>query len=379
MAIALIPSLSAGGAERQAILLHKHKVFDYIVTLENYIDYDQVNAKKIIHLSNHTPDTNVILRYLFIPIYIWRLFRVCKRLKQTIVVSFLFRADIVNVASKVFINGVHYVSVRNNPVSNNQPFFQNLLFYVVGLLFYPFADGIICNSQESKYRVQKFLPIPFKQLHFIPNAIDFDLIENKMHEQTATSLDVKKFNIIVLGRLANQKGFVELLDVISIIKADYPNICLNIIGKGPLEGLINKKIKKLNLNDQIKLLGFQSNPYAFIKNNDLFILSSFYEGMPNVLMEAMAIGGKIIATNCQCGVKELLTDSVVFDKSDKEVFSEFATVVPVLDSHKNKKIMANEIIRMIKGDTVINNNKRIQKVTTFSVENVTKQWKHVIK
>jgi glycosyltransferase involved in cell wall biosynthesis len=154
---------------------------------------------------------------------------------------------------------------------------------------------------------------------------------------------------------------------------------LNIIGKGPVEGLINKKIKKLNLNDQIKLLGFQSNPYAFIKNSDLFILSSFYEGMPNVLMEAMAIGGKIIATNCQCGVKELLTDSVVFDKSDKEVLSEFAKVVPVLDSQKNKKIMANEIIRMIKGDAVINNKKRIQKVTTFSFENVTKQWKHVIK
>jgi hypothetical protein len=96
-------------------------------------------------------------------------------------------------------------------------------------------------------------------------------------------------------------------------------------------------------------------------------------------MEAMAIGGKIIATNCQCGVKELLTDSVVFDKSDKEVLSEFAKVVPVLDSQKNKKIMANEIIRMIKGDAVINNKKRIQKVTTFSFENVTKQWKHVIK
>ena len=110
---------------------------------------------------------------------------------------------------------------------------------------------------------------------------------------------------------------------------------MNIIGKGPLEGLINKKIEKLNLNNHIKLLGFQSNPYAFIKESDLFILSSFYEGMPNVLMEAMAIGVKIIATNCQCGVKELLTDSVVFDKSDKEVLSEFATVVPVLNSKKN--------------------------------------------
>ena len=83
--------------------------------------------------------------------------------------------------------------------------------------------------------------------------------------------------------------------------------------------------------------------------------------MPNVLMEAMAIGVKIIATNCQCGVKELLTDSVVFDKSDKEVLSEFATVVPVLNSKKNKKIMAKEIIRMIKGDVVINNKKEFKK------------------
>ena len=191
MAIALIPSLAGGGAERQVSLLQKFNTFDYIVTLESYSDYNVSDSKKLISLTNHNPKTPVMLKYLYIPIYAWKLWRVAKRINQKTVISFLYRADIVNIASKAFINGAHYVSVRNNPISKSKTLIQNLLFYFVGLLFYPFADGIICNSQESKYRVQKFLPIRFRKLLYIPNAIDFSLIENKIHEQIATSLDTK--------------------------------------------------------------------------------------------------------------------------------------------------------------------------------------------
>ena len=183
MAIALIPSLSGGGAERQVLLLHKHKVFDYIITPENYVDYDHVDAKKIIHLSNHTPDTNVILRYLFIPIYIWRLFRVCKRLNQAIVVSFLFRADIVNVCSKWLIRGKHFMSIRNNPVMHYEGK-RKIMRHLIKYVLFPLSSGIISNAQEINFILHQRLKFKSSKLHFIENAIDHTQIKNDKLNQS---------------------------------------------------------------------------------------------------------------------------------------------------------------------------------------------------
>ena len=176
MAIALIPSLSGGGAERQVLLLHKHKVFDYIVTLENYADYDQINAKNIIHLSNHTPHTNVIWRYLFIPIYVWRLLKVCKRLNQRIIVSFLFRADIVNVCSRWLIRGRHFMSIRNNPVKHYEGK-RKIMRHLIKYVLFPLSSGIISNAQEINFILHQRLKFKSSKLHFIENAMDYTQIK----------------------------------------------------------------------------------------------------------------------------------------------------------------------------------------------------------
>ena len=79
------------------------------------------------------------------------------------------------------------------------------------------------------------------------------------------------------------------------------------MGKGTNERKLNDYIIKNNLKEKVKLIGFQKNPYKFIKLCDLFILSSLYEGLPNVLLESICLKKFVISTNCPTGPKEILS------------------------------------------------------------------------
>lgn len=373
MAIALIPSLSGGGAERQVLLLHKHKVFDYIITLENYVDYDQVDAKKIIHLSNHTPDTNVIWRYLFIPIYIWRLFQVCKRLNQEIIVSFLFRADIVNVCSKWLIRRQHFMSIRNNPVMHYEGK-RKIMRHLIKYVLFPLSSGIISNAQEINFILHQTLKFKSSKLHFIENAIDGTQIKKMMHSSNSREIILNSPSLLAMGRFAQQKGFIELMDVIKKVVADIPNLNAYIVGKGPLKKQLDQIIVDYDLQNNVTLMPFQSNPYVLMKQVDVFVLPSFYEGMPNILLEALACGCQIISTNCACGTKEILLEN--HHQFNTQSFkSRIAHVVPILGSPESIGKMAEKAIAVLtKNSLPFSKGDINQTVMKYEIQHVKKKW-----
>ena len=158
------------------------------------------------------------------------------------------------------------------------------------------SNLIIVNSLEFK----KELLRKFKITSFcIYNPLD----KKNIIKRSNLKIKFKPFKeknslkIINIGRLVDQKDQLTILKSINLIKKKI-KIELLIIGQGKNESLLKKYIKINNLENCVRILPFNNNPYPYIKESDVFVLSSLYEGLPNVLLEAMTLKKFIISSNC---------------------------------------------------------------------------------
>ena len=117
-----------------------------------------------------------------------------------------------------------------------------------------------------------------------------------------------KFNLLSVGSLNYQKGHDILLNTIKSLNDD--RFHLTIIGEGVDKKSLKNLGKELNISSQVDFIGFKSNPYPYMHQADLFVLSSRYEGFPNVVLEAMACGIPIVAFDSPGGIAEILIDGI---------------------------------------------------------------------
>ncbi len=171
------------------------------------------------------------------------------------------------------------------------------------------VDHTVCVS-SAVADVYRELGYREDQLTVVPNGVDFDRFAN------AEAADLTRFGIpkgartiISVGRLHPQKGFDKLIDaLLGILMAsdvDEP-VHLLIVGEGPQRQRLESQIERFGLDDYVHLIGRQPDTAPLLRAADLFVLSSRWEGMPNVLLEAMAAGLPCVATNVE-GVAELVT------------------------------------------------------------------------
>ena len=162
---------------------------------------------------------------------------------------------------------------------------------------YKRADGFVFQTEEQRRYFSK--DIQNKSV-VIYNPIKDEFLN--------TNKTIQKENTIIsVGRLVEQKNQKMLIEAFAKIAKEYPNYKLKIFGTGPLELKLKKQIEELNLADKIILCGVCDDIKNELEKSKIFVLSSDYEGMPNALIEAMAVGLPVISTNCPCGgPKELI-------------------------------------------------------------------------
>jgi len=114
--------------------------------------------------------------------------------------------------------------------------------------------------------------------------------------------------VVAAGTLSPRKGFSDLISAIKLVRGE-KEVRLMILGDGPLRESLQEKINREFLNDAVVLLGHHDNPLKFFSNSDVFVLSSYAEGLPNVLVEAMACGCTPVATDCPTGPSEVLNNN----------------------------------------------------------------------
>jgi glycosyltransferase involved in cell wall biosynthesis len=387
----LINSLGGGGAENVLIRL-KDFIKPYkIFLLEKEIKY-QIENYLIEHISNHTKKTNPLIKTFSIPFYALNLSK--KITKNDIVLSFLWRANFVNCFLKFIINHKAIISIHNDPLSS----FKGLkkLNKLLIKILYKKADKIVAVSKGVAENLKK-LGIYTNKIKVIYNPISIKDIEEKLKEEI-DEIFINKDFIINIGRLTKQKGQWYLLRIFKEIKKEFPELKLLILGEGELKNYLVELSKNLGFKtfvwDQDKIsekfdvffLGFQDNPFKFISKAKLFILSSLWEGFPNVIIETLACGTPIIASDCKSGPREILAPDTGFKFQTKEPeFAQYGILMPVFDGQlkkindpltKEEKIWIDTLLKVLKNDDILNKYKLKCKERTkdFYIENIIKDW-----
>ena len=213
-----------------------------------------------------------------------------------------FQSNLISIILANVLN--KQVIVRSN--TSPKSYINNFVKRTVFSMLFKKADKIIVNSEVFKKDIDRLFNIN-STLIYNP-SINLRLINT----QAKKKLNVNFFNtktkiikIINVARLTKQKDHITLLKSLLFSKKK-ELIRLIIIGKGPEEGKLKKFIKDNNLTKNVKMLGYKNNPFPYIKKSDIFILTSKFEGLPNVLLEAIALKKIVISTNCPTGPKEIL-------------------------------------------------------------------------
>ncbi|AVQ27014.1 glycosyltransferase [Fusobacterium ulcerans] len=172
-------------------------------------------------------------------------------------------------------------------------------------------DRVVAICDEMKEEIENIYPNLKGKVSRIYNPFNFERIEKLMEDERELTKEQKKMlnedYCIAIARLDNvQKDFLTLVRAYKFIKESGIQDKLYIIGDGPSKEEIINEIKKLSLEENIKLIGLSKNPYIWLKNSKLFVHSSKYEGLPTVLIEALICNKMIISSNCPTGPKEIL-------------------------------------------------------------------------
>jgi glycosyltransferase involved in cell wall biosynthesis len=170
---------------------------------------------------------------------------------------------------------------------------------------YPRADAILVNAGRIKEELVHQYRIPSRKVTVIPNIVDIVRIKRLA---SASAPGTGKDAIVSIGRLTWQKNFPLLLRAFA--RLPKPRPALLIVGGGEDEQKLRALARELGIDDEVTFLGPKKNPYPYLKRARVFVLSSHYEGLPNVVLEALALGIPVISTDCPSGPRELLQDGM---------------------------------------------------------------------
>ncbi len=191
---------------------------------------------------------------------------------------------------------------------------------------YPRARAVVVNSLDTRSGLITHRVAPPERVQVIGNPIDLDRVqrlgaEPPEHPWLATRADrayaqppapsahpahPRHPTIVTVGSLSSQKDVPTLLHALARLRAAEPTARVVIVGEGDERPRLEALVNELGLHDAVSMPGYLANPYAVVSRADVFCLASRYEGSPNVVLEAMALGVPVVATDCPGGAKELL-------------------------------------------------------------------------
>ncbi|MCQ2471399.1 MAG: glycosyltransferase family 4 protein [Clostridia bacterium] len=236
---------------------------------------------------------------------------------------------------------------RNNPYKYKADIINGTLKKFSAL----FLDGFVFQTEASS---AYYAGSVRKKGTVIQNAV-FNPLVKEIEPAT-----IREKIIYGVGRLSAQKRFSDLISAFSLVEKDFPDYTLTIFGEGEDRAKLQRQIDSLSLSHRINLAGIDKNALRYVANGSAFVLSSGYEGMPNVLMEAMAVGTPCVSTRCKMGPEELIKDGVN------------GLLVPVGDVEKISDAIKSVLSNPELSQKLSENGREILK--TNDIKAITSQW-----
>lgn len=301
----VIPNLNGGGAERVVCnlinCLDKNIFKVSLFLFEKTGVYWDILSKDIdfycVSDTEKPSKTKILIS----------LYKVAKNNDLIISAMELFPTYCVSFISKLLNKKcIGWVHININSILKDKNILSRLLHkYILIKLFYNKLDKIITVSNGAKETMKRYLYAKNEnKIQCIYNPIDINYIKNMAELPVEENL--KRPLIIAIGRLERQKNFSLLLKAHKILLEKGIQQNLIIIGQGSQKKYLLDLVESLKIKTSVKFLGFKENPYKYLKQADVFVQSSLYEGLPTVLIEALILNVPIVATNCPDGAKEIL-------------------------------------------------------------------------
>ncbi len=375
----VLPSLGGGGAERASVdLLHGIDRQRFQITLALFTR----SGSFLQELPNDVPLYDLRGRQSYDLRLVWRLAGVLRRENPDVVFSVLRYTNLITLLAYRLagIQARVVVNEQNPPSAEFALFGAGRVKAWFLRQLYPWADRVTAISTGIARELVSIYGLPQDKVQVIPNPVDLvrvrTLAAAKLEHpwfpappRTRDGVPVKAGRtasagrgsrpergwstdqsgppvLVAAGRLHPQKGFAYLIRAFSIVRQVLP--CkLVILGEGPLRTELEDLIASLGLADDIALPGFQENPYNYVSNSAMFVLSSLFEGFGNVLVDALALGVPVISTRCPVGPEDIITDGVtgVFVPPADEKALAQAILRVLRDSELRRRLSANGPLR----------------------------------
>jgi glycosyltransferase involved in cell wall biosynthesis len=303
-----IPSLVGGGAERVTINLARGLIAAGVKT---DIVVGQAQGPYLKDIPNEA--RLIDLKATRTLTALWPFSRYLRKERPDGLISALDHANVVALLAKAISRTKMPVVVATHihlsTSSKRQPFWRAQLDRCLQRLTYPRALAVVAVSHGVAEDMARRFGWLVSDIRVIYNpVIDQDLLARAQHPPSHKWLtDTRRPVIVALGRLTAQKNFSLLLHAIARLKKQSP-VKLIILGEGEEREKLQQLVSELQLQDTVDMPGFVGNPYSYMRRASVVALSSRWEALPTVLIEALACGVPVVATDCPAGPSEVLAN-----------------------------------------------------------------------
>lgn len=298
-----LPSLDGGGAERITILLANalaqrgHSVDLVLANARGAYLGEVSNAVRVVNLNKRRVAASLpaLIGYL-------------RQARPDALLSGLGHANLIAIlARRLAGRPVRLAVTEHNSILRGLDTPKGRAIRWLMQRLYPQADMVVCVSKGIEEELADILALPAAKLRTIYNPVDVDGIRKSAQDRPDHPwlAPGQPPVIISVGRLTEQKGFPILLRAFAQLRRTR-NARLIILGEGMDRGSLTALAESLGITDDVFMPGFQKNPYGWIAASELYAMSSAWEGLPGVLLEAMACGVPVISTDCRTGPDEIL-------------------------------------------------------------------------
>ena len=347
----VVSSLSAGGAERVISTMANYwakKNWEItFITLDSYkTDFYPLDSRverKALNLVNDSHNLFMALLSNF-----RRIRTIRKALKETTPDTVISFVDTTNVLTLLSCIGLKInrtiVSERVDPSVHPLPSTWRFLRRIS----YPLADRVVVQTDSIQKWARKFLPE--KKIAIIANPVCSSNDVQCHSDNDLSPLFGKRDSkfLVGMGRLTHQKGFDILIRAFANISERHPEWKLVIFGEGTERAALHQLISSTGMSERVFLPGTTATPGYFLKQADLFVLPSRYEGFPNTLLEAMMAGLPVISFDCPSGPAEIIrtgVDGVLVPAGDSHALtSEIEKLMESKDKRERLAARAPEVI-----------------------------------
>ena len=368
----LIPSLEKGGIERSMSRLSRGLLdsgWDVSIISEKpskeSISYFDERVKLLsLGSSFINQNSNIIFSIFKNILYYFKIKKYIKKYSPDVLLA--VKNIPVSIFLKIILKNKFKLIIREavNPKYSSitqRSLLSRIFVNNLKKLLYPKADNIIAISEGVKQSLVKNFNLDSSKIQTIYNPSADEKILSLAKEDIDRDLISNRPLIVSIGRLTKQKNHITLLKAFNKIHSNI-DCNLYIIGEGSERRNLEKFIKNNNIDDKVKLLGYQNNPWKFLSKSNLFVLPSIWEGFGNVIVESMLIGIPVISSDCPSGPREILNNGKsgkLFQVGD---YNHLANIIEEIISSDNSELINYAKLRS----------------KDFTIEKITQEYQKVL-